>query len=98
MSNPTRILSFDGGGIRGIFQAAFLSYIEDVSLLPGIDLLAGTSTGAIIAVALSLGIKPKELVTFYESLGQEIFRKKTFWVKAIFLGIHHFLRIFSRHN
>ena len=52
---PFRILSIDGGGIKGIFPAAFLAQIE-LHLLNGrsvadnFDLIAGTSTGGILAL------------------------------------------------
>ena len=48
-----KILSIDGGGIRGIIPATILSYIEDKTQKPianCFDLIAGTSTGGIIAL------------------------------------------------
>ena len=57
---PFRILSIDGGGIKGIFPAAFLAEIE---LLTGksaanhFDLIVGTSTGGIIALGLGPAAK-----------------------------------------
>jgi patatin-like phospholipase/acyl hydrolase len=81
-----RILSFDGGGIRGVFQSSFLSCLDDLPLVPQADLLAGTSTGAIIATALALGILPKKLVEIYESLGKKIFNKKARWFRRHLMG------------
>jgi patatin-like phospholipase/acyl hydrolase len=52
MSPPFRILSLDGGGIRGVFPAAFLAKLEehlDAPIGSYFDLIAGTSTGGIIA-------------------------------------------------
>jgi len=64
MSRPFRILSLDGGGIRGVFAAAFLAEIEkqlDSPLASYFDLIAGTSTGGIIALALGTG-RPASLI------------------------------------
>ncbi|MGB0083753.1 MAG: patatin-like phospholipase family protein, partial [Rhodomicrobiaceae bacterium] len=50
-----RILSIDGGGIRGVFPAAFLARLEEYLDHPigwYFDLIAGTSTGGIIAIGL----------------------------------------------
>jgi hypothetical protein len=71
-----RILSIDGGGIRGILPAAFLSTIESETgrrVVDHFDLIAGTSTGGIIALALGLGISAEEIVGFYEKFGPEVF-------------------------
>ena len=53
-----RLLSIDGGGILGTFPAAFLAGLEqDLSKPIGsyFDLIAGTSTGGIIALGLAMG-------------------------------------------
>jgi len=52
-----RILSFDGGGIRGLVTLAILKRLEAQipSLIQGADLIAGTSTGGIIALGLAAG-------------------------------------------
>lgn len=74
-----RILSLTGGGARGIFQAV---YIERLSQhFPGpihkhFDLICGTSTGALIAAALSVGIKPTEITRAYRELAPKIFNAK----------------------
>ena len=79
-----RILSLDGGGVRGIVSLAFLARIEaEVDAIEGsptrlcdwFDLIGGTSTGAIIATALALGYRVAEIRRFYESLGPKIFKK-----------------------
>lgn len=74
-----KILSIDGGGIKGVFPAAFLAEIE--KHIPGkiadyFDLIAGTSTGGIIALALGLGLSAEETVSFYEKYGPEIFKTR----------------------
>jgi uncharacterized protein len=72
-----RILAIDGGGIRGVFPAAFLATIEaDLAHPIGkyFDLIVGTSTGGIIALGLGLGMKAAEILRFYEAHGPSIFR------------------------
>jgi patatin-like phospholipase/acyl hydrolase len=71
-----RILSLDGGGIRGTFSAAFLARIEehlDYPIGRYFDLIAGTSTGGIIAIGLGLGLSAKEILRLYEEKGPAIF-------------------------
>ncbi len=76
-SRRFQILSLDGGGYKGMFSAALLANFEkDLGepLLPHFDLVAGTSTGGIIALGLGSGKTPLELVDFYRDLGPRIFR------------------------
>ncbi len=73
-----RILSIDGGGIRGIYPAAFLAgleerYLEGSSVVQYFDLIAGTSTGGIIAIGLAAGLKAASLSDLYIERGCEIF-------------------------
>ena len=73
-----RILSIDGGGIRGIYPATFLAgleerYLEGASVAQYFDLIAGTSTGGIIAVGLGAGLKAVDLRDLYMARGCEIF-------------------------
>lgn len=71
-----RILSLDGGGIKGTFTAAVLTELERMTGKPVadyFDLITGTSTGGIIAIALGMNISAQELLTFYERKGPEIF-------------------------
>lgn len=71
-----KILSIDGGGVKGAFPASFLATIEDTIDAPVtdyFDLIVGTSTGGIIALALGLGFTAKEITTFYEELGPRVF-------------------------
>lgn len=73
-----RILSIDGGGIRGIYPATFLAGLEDRylgggSVAPYFDLIAGTSTGGVIAIGLAAGLKATELRDLYINRGCEIF-------------------------
>lgn len=74
-----RILSIDGGGIRGIYAAHMLKRIASefgVSFCEDFDLIVGASTGAIIAAALAIGCPPSEVVELYERIGKKIFNKR----------------------
>jgi len=71
-----RILSIDGGGIKGVVPAAFLAQLEEAlgeSITHYFDLIAGTSTGGIIALGLGLGLSAADILHFYEHLGPAIF-------------------------
>lgn len=73
-----RILSIDGGGIRGVFPAAFLAGLEenlDAPIGKYFDLIAGTSTGGILAIGLAMGISASDLLKMYETNGPNIFGK-----------------------
>jgi len=76
MSDRFQILSLDGGGIKGIFSAAVLAHLEEdlqVKLTDHFDLITGTSTGGIIALALGIGMRPREILRFYIEKGPLIF-------------------------
>lgn len=72
-----RILAIDGGGIKGVFPASFLAALEETLRLDNLgsyfDLIVGTSTGGIIALALGMGISGKGVLSFYEEHGPAIF-------------------------
>lgn len=71
-----RILSLDGGGIRGIVTARMLEAVESYINQPlrdYFDLIVGTSTGALIAAGVTIGRSPTELVELYLNCGAEIF-------------------------
>lgn len=75
---PFRILSIDGGGIRGVFPAAVLAEIEKrflagASIANHFDMIAGTSTGGIIALALAHGMTAQEALRIYTERGEHIF-------------------------
>jgi len=86
---PKRILSLDGGGIRGALTLGYLKKIEtilqekygkDYLLCDHFDLIGGTSTGSIIAAALAVGKTVDEIKTLYMELGGKIFgKKRSFW-------------------
>ncbi|MFN0133370.1 MAG: patatin-like phospholipase family protein [Phycisphaerales bacterium] len=70
-----KVITFDGGGICGLFSAALLDRLaaEVPGLVDDADLLAGTSTGGIIALCLAAGKKPADLVRLYGDNGRKIF-------------------------
>ena len=56
--SPYRILSIDGGGLKGVMPAAFLYEVERITekrIVDHFDLIVGTSTGGIIALGIGLG-------------------------------------------
>jgi predicted acylesterase/phospholipase RssA len=80
---PRRLLALDGGGIRGVIAIEILARIEkllrereqnsSLVLADYFDYMAGTSTGAIIAAALSLGKPMDEIRAFYHEDGPQMF-------------------------
>ena len=79
-----RVLSLDGGGIRGLFSASFLAGIEDRylggrSIADYFDLITGTSTGGIIALGLGAGRCAADLRDLYLQRGAEIFPPPGLW-------------------
>jgi patatin-like phospholipase/acyl hydrolase len=89
------ILSIDGGGVRGIIPAMILAEIEQRTgrqIAELFDLIAGTSTGGILALGLTVPHQQKknkprfhasQLVSFYETEGREIFH--SFWHNVVSL-------------
>lgn len=90
-TGPKRILSLDGGGIRGALTLGYLKKIEtilrvkesnpDLLLCDYFDLIGGTSTGSIIASGLAIGKTVDEITQLYMDLGGKIFGKKRNWWK-----------------
>ena len=86
---PKRILTIDGGGVRGMIAIQFLSEIEkhvcttnDCQVLSDyFDLIGGTSTGSIIASLLSLGKSVEEIDRLYRSLTKVVFKKR--WLGSL---------------
>ena len=76
-----KILSIDGGGIRGLFPAQYLANIENSTgkkINESFDLIIGTSTGGIIALGLSIGIPASKIVELYENNAGDIFKQTLF--------------------
>ena len=83
---PKRILALDGGGLRGILTLGILKRIEDelrkrhdndpaFRLCHYFDLIAGTSTGAIIAATLAIGWSVDDITAKYFDLGKRVFQR-----------------------
>ena len=83
---PKRILAIDGGGIRGVLTVGILREIETLlrergggdpnfRLADYFDLIGGTSTGAIIAAGLALGMSVDEVHQHYLDLGKAVFKR-----------------------
>lgn len=71
-----QILALDGGGAKALFTAHILARLEQdlgVSISNSFDLIAGTSAGGIVALALGAGLAPSEIVTHYRSLVETVF-------------------------
>jgi len=70
-----RVLSLDGGGIRGLITAILLERMEEAHprFLSYVDLFAGTSTGGLLALGLASGMAPKEIRSLYEEMGKQVF-------------------------
>ena len=90
--SPKRILSLDGGGLRGMMTVQVLRRIEGIlqerfddramRLGDYFDLIAGTSTGAIIAAGLSLGMTVDDIEGHYRALGNKVFMR-SFWRRGL---------------
>lgn len=81
-----KILSIDGGGMRGIIPARILCDLEEelikkegenARLCDYFDLICGTSTGSIIAVGIALGMTAKEILALYKEHAEDIFPNKS---------------------
>ncbi|KAJ9656038.1 hypothetical protein H2201_008664 [Coniosporium apollinis] len=90
MSRPRRVLSFDGGGIRGVSSLIILQRImeeiRDKNELPEVprpcdyfDLIGGTSTGGLIAIMLGrLGMSVKDCIAAYKEMAEKAFVPKRY--------------------
>lgn len=71
-----RVLSLDGGGIRGLITAVWLKKLEERlngPLYEHFDLIAGTSTGAILACGVSKGLSAARIIALYRDQGKTVF-------------------------
>lgn len=71
-----KILSIDGGGIKGFYPARILQHIEErfqTRIADQFDMICGTSTGGLIALGLSIGKPASDIVKLYQEKGQSIF-------------------------
>lgn len=79
---PAHVLTFDGGGMRGLYSLKVAQAIEDRltgNLLEYVDMLAGSSTGSILAFGLASGKSLKDLENIYKSHGADIFSHSWWW-------------------
>ena len=92
---PKRILALDGGGVRGILTLGFLQRIEALlrrrhgddpafRLCHYFDLIAGTSTGSIIAALLARGESVAEVIDLYQQLATSVFASR-WWRRGLLL-------------
>lgn len=87
-----KVLSIDGGGIKGLYSAKILSLLEaDIRQTHGdaarivdyADLICGTSTGGLIALGLALRIPAETICRFYEIHGPKIFKGSQSWLALL---------------
>ena len=81
---PYRVLTIDGGGMRGLYSATVIDTLarrfarktgnDTLDIGKGFDLIAGTSTGGILACALAKGVSTQELIKLYRQEGANIFQ------------------------
>ena len=96
-AGPKRILALDGGGIRGTVSLGYLKRIEhllrdrhnapDLVLADYFDLIGGTSTGAIIAAALAIGMSADKVERIYLEFGGSVFGERKGRIGLPRLGI-----------
>ncbi len=88
-----KILSIDGGGIRGIIPLACLVELEKIHRKPCreiFDMVAGTSTGAMIAAGIALGISARGLLALYRELAKHAFQRLPLHQILFNLGNHRY--------
>ena len=72
-----RVLSLDGGGIRGLITVILMQRLNQApgleNWLSGVDLIAGTSTGGLLALAIGKGLDLQVIRDLYEKKGAEVF-------------------------
>lgn len=89
-SKVFKILSLDGGGIKGLFGATILADVEKRKNKPisdMFDLICGTSTGGILALAIAMKVPMEDVCKFYQEHGPSIFSeddKKHFLKKYLY--------------
>jgi patatin-like phospholipase/acyl hydrolase len=91
--NHYRILSFDGGGLRGLISLGVLKRLSAElggdEWFRNADLYAGTSTGGLIALALASGKSIDDITSFYTGYGPDIFnRSSLYYISSVFKFLH----------
>jgi uncharacterized protein len=92
------ILSIDGGGMRGTIAVAMLAELEAITGVPTyeqFDMVAGTSTGAIITAGLGIGMSAQDLLErVYKDHLPNAFRSQGGrWLRFVFSGLRHFYEL-----
>lgn len=79
-NKPLKVLSLDGGGMRGLYSATFLNTLacrfgngEELDIGKGFDLIVGTSTGGILGAGLVAGVSLTRITDIYRKHGKIIF-------------------------
>lgn len=82
-ARPFRVLSLDGGGMRGLYTATLLQRLSsrfseqrnvgELDIGKGFDLVVGTSTGGILATGLAYGLSISKIIDLYRTVGPKIF-------------------------
>src|ERR1039457_3045270 len=83
-SKPFRVLSLDGGGMRGLYTATLIQRLSsrfceqrkvaELDIGKGFDLIVGTSTGGILATGLAFGLSISKIIDLYRNVGPQIFQ------------------------
>ncbi|HSB88660.1 MAG TPA: patatin-like phospholipase family protein [Anaerolineales bacterium] len=92
-ASPKMILSVDGGGVRGIIPLACLIRLESrlgKSCRDIFSMAAGTSTGAVIAAGVALGVSARGILALYRDLAKEVFRGLPWWEVLLNGGNHRY--------
>ncbi|MEQ1828698.1 MAG: CBASS cGAMP-activated phospholipase [Pirellula sp.] len=91
-----RILSLDGGGVKGAYTSSVLCTLEAISgksIREHFDLITGTSTGGIIAIAIGLGVPLTDIVDLYVKKGPVIFPTASAGIRGMVVSFcRHALR------
>jgi len=85
--SPYRVLSLDGGGVRGLYSATLLNRLAErlhrfagrtpapqLDIGAAFDLIVGTSTGAILAASLTKGVGLPRVIDMYRTQAAAIFQ------------------------
>lgn len=88
-NKPFKILSIDGGGIRGVFPVAYLAelekrFLDGKSIVGHFDMVAGTSTGGIITLGLGKGMTAQKILSIFTERGYHIFPTKSKFIQKLF--------------
>lgn len=86
IDRPFRVLSLDGGGMRGLYTSFLLDRLSKnfsnsrdlgpckLDVGKGFDLIVGTSTGGIIACGLAVGLSTDQIISLYKETGRRVFQ------------------------